>query len=1165
MDTPTLFTGSRDVDHAWRIAMGDMACFIVGILTVLRERAMTIGAYVVMSSIVSADERPWREPGQVKDAEYLRTATLRYSADDREIIGRNRTCFNNRPLYCQPHDTGFVLTGDRPLVRLIGGFQAGVWTCAIVRDGAGVWFHDCAEVESRYRCGRMAWRVSDPAVPGVETLVEVLPLNGAAGFALRLKAKGLRAGDQLIWSFGGLQPGDGPSGHWDSAARGAWDPVMCGNPNVGKTGDPRKPLTRLGFVPGACAGNKVEIDGQSFTILMKPGAPQMTVGSVDRAGSLRVADASAGADPSKLAASSGGEQPILCGVIDLRAGEDEAAWVVRVAPADAASAPSDSPAKAFADAAAYLQSVERVQTETPDPRLDAAIAAVCHATDAACDRDPTLFRHGCMSFYIHFLGWRVICGSTALGWHDRVKGNAAYYIASQVKEDNVRTQPEPDVGRRHVHEGDRSRFHGKGKIAKTVGMYNTQSQFFDQTLRDWRWTADPEMERILRPALDLQLEWARDCFDPDDDGLYESYINTLPTDSVWYNGGGSVEESAYVFYGHLAARDMARRAGDAEAAQRHQARADKIQKALREILWLKDRGHFGLYVEQGGHERVHPDTWVYSQFLPIDAGMTMPEEAIQSLYYTEWALERIRLPFGGVLCQPSNWVPSKWSVRDIFSGDVWALALAYQQTGLVDEGYDLLLGAMLETCYAGVMPGGFSHIGAGADFADCRDMFARVVVEGLFGYNPDYPNGIVRIRPALPSAWPKASIKAPDYNLAFGQDGDTETYQLRLAKEAAVEFRLPVRAEKIVRVTLDGQPAAWKTEAGFGCTHVLVRTGKPIKTATVSIGLAGRVPHAAAVPVESNVGDAVRLAAPHGQAGAWRDFHGIIEDARAERGAISGQIARKPGHHLVIADVKVGDLPQRQVFKIRVLDPKAEVDLAARTPREAPKDARWECLDLSAVVNGDVRTIYKQKYLSPRPKTCSVRIGDDGWSAWCFPYWGNNPPAIDLGNLPKLAGPDGRIRTPQNAPFAKFAEDKNIAFTSLWDNWPRSVTVPVGRSADTAWMLVAGSTFPMHLRMPNAVIRFAYADGQVETLDLVPPVNFWCLSSWGGVDYDYRTDAFALPKEPPSQVQLGKECRAMVLSWKLRPGVKLEKITLETLSQEVVIGLMGVSLMDAKD
>jgi hypothetical protein len=39
----------------------------------------------------------------------------------------------------------------------------------------------------------------------------------------------------------------------------------------------------------------------------------------------------------------------------------------------------------------------------------------------------------------------------------------------------------------------------------------------------------------------------------------------------------------------------------------------------------------------------------------------------------------------------------------------------------------------------------------------------------------------------------------------------------------------------------------------------------------------------------------------------------------------------------------------------------------------------------------------------------------------------------------------------------------------------------------------------------------------------------------------------------------------MVMSWKLRAGVELKEVTLETLSQDVVIGLMGVSLMNAKD
>lgn len=435
----------------------------------------------------------------------------------------------------------------------------------------------------------------------------------------------------------------------------------------------------------------------------------------------------------------------------------------------------------------------------------------------------------------------------------------------------------------------------------------------------------------------------------------------------------------------------------------------------------------------------------------------MPEEAIQALYYTEWALERIRLPYGGVFCQLSNWVPSKWSTRDVFNGDGWHLALAYFKTGLADEGWDLLKGFMLETAYAATVPGGFSHIGAGTDFGDSKDMFARAVAEGLFGYDPDYPNGVVRMRPAFPTTWPKASIRTPDFTFDHRQDGNVDTYRLTLNREGQVEMQLPVRAEKVRRVTLNGQDMAWKAEAGFGCTVVRLLTPKT-QSADLAIELTGRMPQSDPVNVEGTVGAEVQLVCPRGEVVKWQDFHGVIDGAVVKGATLCGRLARKPGHHLVLADVKVGELPQRQVFKVRVNeDPQAEAERAARTPRETPEEARWECLDLTKQYNGDVRTIIQ-----------------------------------------------------------------------------------------------------------HAEVRFCYSDGQVEKMPLVPPWNYWMLCPWGGVDYDYRVEAFSLPKEPPPMVQLGNNCRAMVLSWKLRPGVKLEDVTLETLSQDVVIGLMGLSLMNPR-
>lgn len=1119
-------------------------------------------------------EPEWREPGQTKDAEYLRTAALRYSAEDREIVGHNRTCFNNRPLYCQPGTDGVVLAGDRPFLRLLANpYVLGGFSAAIVRDGAGKWFHEYSQVESRYHCGRMSWRISDSALVGVSVTLDAVPMAGVAGFALQLQATGLRGEDKLVWAFGGARSeGDG-RWHWDpnSSSRSSrdvrwhWDPIMRESPKTYKLGDPRKPAMSLVIDPESCAGNRVAFDDQAFRLFPTANSSRVAVGKTDGGGFRRVVDASAAGIAMKLSESTGGELPMVGGVIDLRAGEKRIFWAIQEAPADGLVERLQiaTPAQAFREGVSYLESIERVRIKTPDPRLDAAVAAVCHAIDSSCDRNPYVFRHGCMAFFIRFLGWRVICGATALGWHERVKGDVAYYAPFQVKDGEGRSQAESDSGRRYCIQGSQSRFYGRGRIAQDTHMYNTQSQFFDQIIHDWRWTGDTEMERILRPALELHLEWAKDCFDPDDDGLYESYINTLPTDSVWYNGGGSVEESAYAYSGHVAAMQMARRAGDTEAASRHQQRAEKIKRALNEVLWLNDRGQFGLYREQGGHGRVHADAWVYSEFLPIDARIATTEQAVQALYYTEWGLERIRLPFGGEVCQPSNWVPWKWSVRDVFGGDVCALALGYFQTGLSEEGWDLLLGATLESAYASAVPGGFSQIGAGTDFADSCHMFARTVVEGLFGYDPDYPSGLVRMRPALPSAWPKASIRTPDYAFDYRQEGNTDHYRLTVEQEAKVDFRLPVRAERVDRVTLNGQDIKWSVEAGFGCTWVRIRTGK-LQAAELAIELTGRVPQSEPVTLAGKVGEEVRLVVPQGQAVRWHDFHEVIEAQRSDGSMLHGFLASKPGHHMLQAEVKVGELPQWQLFKLKVSDPAGEARRVDQSPREAPKGAHWVCLDLAPYYNGDIKTIFQQQYLSPRPPTCSVRLGVDGYSAWTFPFWKESVPVIDLDHLNQLTDSQGRIMTSQNVPFHRIGAEQNTAFTSLWDNWPRSVTAPINQRAETAWLLVCGTTFPMQTRIANAEIRFHYSDGQVEKLELIPPLNFWTLCPWGGEDYNYALDAFCLPPQPPPTVQLGRNCRAMVLSWKLRPDIRLKDITLETLSQDVVIGLMGISLMNPK-
>ncbi|MBI4028102.1 MAG: DUF4450 domain-containing protein [Verrucomicrobia bacterium] len=255
---------------------------------------------------LTSDVIAWREPGQRVDAAYLRDGALRYAAEDREIVGRNGTCFNNRPLHCEQNSEGAVLVGDRPLARLISKLCAhGALSVAIARDGAGRWLHEYQAVESRYRCGRMMWRCGDPSLPGVGVTLDVVPMEKVAGFAARLRATGLRAGDKLIWAFGGAKFTQDP--HLE------WDPIMRGNPDICRSGDPRKPLLGFGMVAKWCKGNVASVDNQMFRLSPSAGATRFAVGRLDRAGLLRVADASVCADPVALAASPADQLSMICG------------------------------------------------------------------------------------------------------------------------------------------------------------------------------------------------------------------------------------------------------------------------------------------------------------------------------------------------------------------------------------------------------------------------------------------------------------------------------------------------------------------------------------------------------------------------------------------------------------------------------------------------------------------------------------------------------------------------------------------------------------------------------------------------------------------------------------------------------------------------------------
>lgn len=1081
-----------------------------------------------------------------------------YTAENGAIKGENMGRYNNRPLYIN-NTNAFVLTGDQPIARLVKDqYLFGSFMMAVERNGKGKWLHQCDQISSFYLPGRMDWIITDQEFTGLKVTLGIVPLAYTTGFAIQVKTEGVQKGDRLIWTFGGAQ--------WRKGQNLSWKLDVMGQPG----------LLTWGFVPKESENNLVEISGKEvFVSLMDSTSAKKlftVAGSCSLTSETAIGEASAWNNPIAFSQSKPNKYPALNGIVAPEDGK-QICWSFKIS--DKTGNPGitldQNPEKDYAEGLKRAESFQtRLKINTPDPQLNAVAAASVAAVDGTWY--PPVFVHGALQWNMRFPGWRTIFGGTMYGWHERVRDEARFYTDFQIKvSDKKEAKADPKTLLTEQHAD--SRFYGVGRINKDQNFYDMQTQFFDQIAEEYRFTSDPLLVKFFREALELHLIWIRDCFDPDGDGVYESYINVWPTDSQWYNGGGSAEETSYAYRGHLAARDMARNAGDVIAESYHNQMLVKIKKGFVDKLWITEKGHSGAYREQGGHGRLHENPWLYSIFLPIDAGLTSPVQAIESVYYSEWALQNDRVPGGGRQVWTSNWVPAMWSVRELWPGDNYHLALSYFQAGLPNDGYDIMRGTFKRTAFNHLSPGNLGGIQGGIDFGDCVHTFSRTLVSGLFGYHPDYPNGKVTISPQFPTDWNNASIEIPDVKIAFNRKDQQVNYTFELAREANLELRLPIQCEGIKSLLVNGKPTEWNLSPGVGRSILQVDLPKT-RNADIRIETSNPLPCFAPVTIEGEIGAAVQISAKDARIVEFDDPQGVLVNGRIANGVLKGYLAPKKGFHTIVAKVFKGNTPQWRVFRIRIDDPKGDLHEQERYIRQVPANAVWENIDIRNQLNGDIRTIYQQQYLSPRPNTVSTRLGTDGYSPWTFPHWKSLPPKIELNQISSLTDNKNILTTPQKVPFSWNNDLKNIAFTSMWDNFPKKIEFQVNKTGDGIYFLVCGSTNVMQCQIANAVIRLTWADGKTDSLELIPPINYWNLcpidshatapGQGSRADYHSETDQFCLPAQLPEIVQLGRNCRAMLLNLKMRKGLELKSVTLETLSQEVVVGLMGISVMTNK-
>ena len=284
--------------------------------------------------------------------------------------------------------------------------------------------------------------------------------------------------------------------------------------------------------------------------------------------------------------------------------------------------------------------------------------------------------------------------------------------------------------------------------------------------------------------------------------------------------------------------------------------------------------------------------------------------------------------------------------------------------------------------------------------------------------------------------------------------------------------------------------------------------------------------------------------------GAYRDIEGnaeehqVIEVSQRDGSFVSSDALTQKNRPSVILGLEEPDMTKQ--FKVQTID---------------------------RFFNSEVDDIYKNEYLSPRPQTTTLQIPTQGIGEWCHPQL----TAEINDSVFRTLIQDGQFNV-AGVPFITPAEGWNIVYTSLWDNYPDAVVIPLKGKAESAYLLMAGSTNHMQSRIDNGLVIATYANGSTDTLALRNPDN-WC-----PIEQDYYVDgkAFRAPEPRPYRVCLstgdvsrdlgktlgiqgvyGREIpggAAQMLRMPLNPRKKIKSLTVRTLSNDVIIGLMAITL-----
>lgn len=1011
-----------------------------------------------------------------------------------------------------------AMAGDRPdfmLMELLG--KKGLFKLANLKVGfAGEsWLSEIDPINTRYELGVQKYQIGEGANAVFIDAVRALNFDA---LLLRISRSGAN-GKSLVFALGGRASGSNSDFKAVESSLEGNSPAVCLRPEDCQG-------TILAF-----ADNVLTLSGER----RKKRIPVYATSSLPlkfKAGDPAVI----GNGPDELLASRSDTASV--GILTTDWPQSDELYFILTA-----DDPSSTSVKAFCanPEEVFTQAVRdnhavanTIQINTPDPYLNAIMPAVLLGYNATWN-DP-VFCHGAVSWHSQYAGWRNTYGGTSLGWHDRVQSHMSAFYKKQHADGRIPSMLEKDE------------------------IYNMGEVLVDQALYDWEWTGDLEPLRNGGfDAIARHLDWGEKNMKTPE-GLYENFLNAWNTDYKWCNGGGGTIASTYYWRANKTMADIATRLGRNPSV--FEKRAEEISAAMKKHLWSERAGVYGEYRDRVGYKLLHESPDLSSIYTPIYRGFCNPFESYRMLRFALRRFEVIDgLPRDGKLIYSSEWLPNHYSTRDIYPQEIIDMLFAMYCSGQ-SEAAEPFRRAIDGSFFSGPGPGstGLNLQTDGKyvppiDFTDSLSLYVRNVVAGLFGVQMDAPNKRIILQPSFPLDWGHASIKSQAVAYDYTLNGSLENLSIKTPRALALTIRLRSRYTSIKTVAVNGKPVEYSVKPGIGCSWIVINApGR--KSTQVEISYAGEDFTVVDSPSVEVSREAVVVTAARGQITELHDSTGGLVDPKisADAKQFTVQLPEQIGIYTFFVQVSYGDVR----FWVPV-----EVDVQADVKKTSILDVKLTPISVK------LDKFYNQRLVDLHKNTYSPRIGEFYWAkrvGWMGKsggmrtvkpngrsWWEGHGKKVNASaDTSKLDAAEGRFITDNKIPFAIPATGKNAVFTSLYDNFPDQVEIPVMIRGRKIYFLIAASISAAQSRMENGRLIAVLGDGTRCTISLRDPENIddW-LGSGAGRPYALSVRAQSL----------GKRTHAVLHEIDLDEEKDIASIILETRTNETMLGLLGITVM----